>query len=194
MYIHSESGYSGVCYVDDLAGVEVGRKAKDAFVNLGHIINKAGFIESKGKACCEPSTCMLFLGIEFDTVKMECHIPEQKLQEVRSLLSTWLEKRSSSKTNLQSLIGSLQFISECVRAGRIFTSRIPQVVSKLKRQHHKFRIDREFRKDLTWWLQVLDQCNEKSLIPEAIWSSPDEIFSTDACLEGCGSVCNNECF
>ena len=36
--------------------------------------------------------------------------------------------------------------------------------------------------------------NGASLINIAKWTSPNEVFSTDACLAGCGCVCNDQYF
>ena len=80
-YIHKHNDFKGVIYVDDLAGVEIASRANDAFVSLGRVIDNAGLLESKDKACA-PSTLMTFLGIEFDTVNMERRIPDTKLVEV----------------------------------------------------------------------------------------------------------------
>ncbi|KAI8483411.1 hypothetical protein Bbelb_388740 [Branchiostoma belcheri] len=41
-------------------------------------------------------------------------------------------------------------------------------------------------KDLHWWSTFLPSYNGVSLLPQAGWSEPDAIFSSDACLSGCG--------
>ena len=63
---------------------------------------------------------MIFLGIEFDTMRLECHIPSSKLEEIKSsLIIMWIQKKSATKAELQSIIGLLQFVTKCVRPGRI---------------------------------------------------------------------------
>ena len=68
-----------------------------------------------------PATSLVFLGILLDSVSQTLSLPIRKLEEVRELLRTWLARRSCSRTELQSLIGSLMFASKCVPAGRLFT-------------------------------------------------------------------------
>ena len=39
--------------------------------------------------CTGPTTCLVFLGILIDTVRMEISLPEEKLEQLKSLLSAW---------------------------------------------------------------------------------------------------------
>ena len=64
-----EAAYNAVVYMDDFAGAEHGNKAWEAFHDLGLLLEDLGVAESKKKAL-SPSTEMIFLGVEFDTIKM----------------------------------------------------------------------------------------------------------------------------
>ena len=44
-----------------------------------------------------PATCLVFLGIELDTLQMSLRLPIEKLQELRQLVQTWLGRRFCSK-------------------------------------------------------------------------------------------------
>jgi len=46
--------------------------------------------------------------------------------------------------------------------------------------------------DLSWWRRFLREYNGVSMINIAKWTSPYEVFSTDACLAGCGGVCDDQ--
>ena len=70
-----------------------------------------------------PTTSLAFLGILLDSVAQTLSLPPGKLVEVQKLVKSWLAKTSCSRTELQSLIGSLMFASKCVPAGRLFTRR-----------------------------------------------------------------------
>ena len=52
----------------------------------------------------------------------------------------------------------------------------------------------EMRKDLAWWETFLTDYNGISCIPDNIWSPPDEIFSSDSCLSGCGACSSTNYF
>ena len=105
-----------------------------------------------------------------------------RLQELKEhLLPLWLTKKSATKTELQSLIGKLSFVSKCVRPGRLFLTRILDTLRSLRRHHHRIKLSAEFRKDIHWWLRFISVYNGVSLIPTELWSEPDSVFSTDAC-------------
>ena len=55
-----------------------------------------------------PSSVLVFLGIEIDTVKGELRLPSDKLQRLTKALTTWLKKKSCSRKELESLIGTLK--------------------------------------------------------------------------------------
>ena len=50
--------------------------------------------------CMGPSTCLVFLGIEIDTIAMEFRLPQEKLSKLEELLSEWQFKKVSQERNL----------------------------------------------------------------------------------------------
>ena len=118
----------------------------------------------------------------------------ERLCELETLLHRWLTKRNATKSALQSLVGKLVFVSKCVRQSRVFIARILALLGKLRHNHHHANLTAEFRKDLVWWRRFLREYNGVSMINIAKWTSPDAVFSTDACLAGCGGVCDDQYF
>ena len=53
-----------------------------------------------------PSTCLIHLGIEIDTVKQEVRLPKDKYG-LMSVLTSWTNTRKVTKCKLLSLIGKL---------------------------------------------------------------------------------------
>lgn len=53
------------------------------------------------------SAALVFLGIMLDTNKREISLPEQKLEDLKALVSVWKSKSSCTKRDLLSLIGKL---------------------------------------------------------------------------------------
>ena len=113
-YICKDIGIDILNYLDDLAVCESPEKSWDAFNNLGHILDRCGFEESVEKAC-PPNTKMIFVGILFDAKNLIISIDEQRLAEISQLLLDWLTKQVCNKKELQSLLGKLNFVSQCVR-------------------------------------------------------------------------------
>lgn len=68
---------------------------------------------------------MDFLGLEFDTVKMEARLPEDKLEKAIKRVAKLLEKSSSTThKELQSLVGLFSFAAKVVYPGRAFLRRL----------------------------------------------------------------------
>lgn len=65
---------------------------------------------------------MIFVRISFDTQNFTISIDGQRLAEISQLVLDWLTKQVCNKKDLQSLLGKLNFVSQCVRPGRIFVN------------------------------------------------------------------------
>ena len=115
-------------------------------------------------------------------------VTRERLEELESLLHAWSVKRSTTKTELQSLVGKLSFVSKCVQQSRLFLARILTLLRTLKRNSYHTRLTGEFRKDIAWWLRFMRSYNGVSFISSLSWTAPDSVFSTDACLSGCGGL------
>ena len=86
-------------------------------------------------------------------------------------------------------LGKLVFLSKCVRQSRVFIARILRLLRSVKFNHHHINLNSEFRKDIQWWCRFLRVYNGMYMITANNWSSPGEVFTTDACLTGCGGLC-----
>ena len=106
----------------------------------------------------EPSTKVTCLGIEFNTETFTMAIPPEKLQKIRLLCESWCHKSKCTKVELQSLLGSLLYVSKCVKAAHIFLSRILQT---LRENHSKtcIELDEDFKKDIKWFTTSLSIFN-----------------------------------
>ncbi|KAI8481562.1 hypothetical protein Bbelb_406620 [Branchiostoma belcheri] len=181
-----------VCnYLDDFGGAETPSLADAAFADLQNTLGSLGLEEAPEKAV-RPTTCMTFLGIDFDTVSMTRRVPQFRLEEIRLLVSAWLNKKKATRRELQSLIGKLVFVSSCVPPGRLFISRMLEALRSLRRNHHRLRLTRDFRLDLKWWQRFMDSYNGVSMMVPDIYSDPDELVMTDACATGCGGFSNGQ--
>ena len=105
-----EKPYNVVNYVDDLGGVESEQpRASASFKTMGWHLDDLGLAESTKKAE-EPTTCIIYLGVEFDSLAMEMRVPACKLEEIKSEIRRWLRQTTISKKELQSLLGKLFWV------------------------------------------------------------------------------------
>lgn len=173
--------------MDDFQGVELEAKAYSAFHFLQTLLEELGVKESRQKAC-QPSTIVTCLGVEFNINDMTMSVTKERLCEITELLKDWSSKKKATKRQLKSLVGKLSFVAKCLRQSRVFLTSILDLLRSLKRNHHHANISSEFRKDIMWWREFLSQYNGVSILYTSVWSEPDGILSTDACLTGCGGL------
>ena len=186
-YMLWKSNIHTINYVDDFGGVSDNQNAEHDYNFVLELFQRLGLEVSKEK-CLPPTKVLTFLGKEYNSIDMTVRIPEIKLQETHELLQRFEKKKHCTKRQLQQVIGKLAFISECVRSGRLFISRMLQTLRKYHFNHYRVHITDEFRQDIRWWLLFLHDYNGISIIPDVDWSSPDAIISSDACLKGIGGV------
>ena len=78
------------------------------------------------------------------------------------------------------------FRSQCVRAGRLFVSRM--LDSLRCSMAETITIDGEFHKDITWWQAALQTANKTFLLMHLHLVPADAQVHLDACLTGCGGT------
>lgn len=186
-YIYSSLGFDIINYLDDFAGVESPELSAKAFLELQNVLASCGIEESEHKAV-GPSTRMEFLGIICDSVKMTLEISIERLTEIDLILLEWVGKEFASKREIQSLVGKLNFVGCCVRPGRVFISRILNWLRYIYQDVKKSEVPELVKKDILWWKKFLPLYNGVSMMLIEEWSKPDEIFSSDACMTGCGGM------
>ena len=62
-----------------------------------------------------------FLGIELDSTAMELRLPQEKLTNLLKLLRDWRGKKSCTKRDLLSIIGSLSMLQKWSGLGELFS-------------------------------------------------------------------------
>ena len=142
--------------------------------------------ESVGKRV-SPTQHIEFLGVWFDAVTGTMEVTTEKLQHTLELCMQWMHKTSMTRTELESLIGKLQFIAACVRPGRVFINRLLNQL-RITPKHTQVCIESQTKLDINWWLQFLQQYNGVSVAWLDQFLTPDVVFATDASLKGCGGI------
>ena len=105
-----------------------------------------------------PSTKTSCLGVVFDTTNFTMSVPEERLTKIRTVCASWLHRKNCTKKQLQSLLGSLLYVSKCIKVARIFLSRMLNTL----RNHFSDNIialDEGFKKDLNWFAKLLPKFN-----------------------------------
>ena len=146
---------------------------------------------------------MPYLGVEFDTMAMVMRVPAEKVEEIRTELSSWARKTTASKKGLQQLLGRLFWVSRCVKYSRGFMARL---LIQLKSMHtladfKKVPLSADCKEDIQWWNRYLRRFNGTEMIypTDPLNLTLDQLLETSAIVNcgdaqpmGGGSYCGNE--
>ena len=100
----SSAPFNTLNYSDDFANVEATlERASLSFDTLGSLLTELGLTESVDKAV-RPCQILTYLGVQFDSNKLEMSINESKCCEIKFELQKWSRKTVATKTELQSQI------------------------------------------------------------------------------------------
>jgi hypothetical protein len=190
-HLCAKQGVSVVVYIDDLSGSALLQsEAKKQFRTLRKVLKYLGLVEAVHKAS-PPSQRMVWLGLQFDTISMTVSIPKSKLAEIQTLLKQWLNKSSAHKTQLQSLLGRLFHVAQCVRPARLFLNRMLSTLRRCPQVGH-ITLDDDFRKDLKWFQKHMQSTNGVHLIDQNF--GEPIVVQVDSCDTGAGALCQTQAY
>ncbi len=161
-------------YMDDFLLVGSSGKIEDSSCTrlvkiLEDVCQKFGIPLSEEKAV-GPSTSLTYLGLEIDTVRQLVLIPEVKLLAIREKVRSLLQASEITLRELQSVIGSLSFVSKAVPPGRAYLRRLIDLTCGIKKSWCKLKLSMGAKKDLEMWLLFLDHFNGSTIFPDQAWS------------------------
>ena len=148
IYIMSCMGNYLLNYADDFLGVEYETRvnvAREAFLRL---LEKVGTARSIKKSVA-PTQVIEFIGNLVNTIDMTLGVTPQRKVEVLEELEKWRGKVTCMRRQLESLIGKLQFMSNCIGPGRLFVSRLLEEMKGMQR-NKVYLVNQEMRKDVKW--------------------------------------------
>jgi hypothetical protein len=101
----SRRGFTIIAYLDDFLICESTKdRCRLALNTLVHLLRTLGFMINWSKVV-EPTTSIIFLGIEIDSSTMELRFPADKLSLLRLELDDFKVRKRASKKQLQSFAG-----------------------------------------------------------------------------------------
>ena len=186
VYFMKQRNYQVISYIDDFLCIENSYSRcleamdvlSDLLVSLGFVIN-----DKKREG---PESTLSFLGVSIDCVRRTLSLPQKKLLEMRSLLTTWSGKSKCTKRELQQLLGSLNWCSRVVRGGRTFSRMLINLLCRASKPYHHIRLTNAAKGNVAWWIKALTLFNGDCPFFTDI-PMPSFIFGTDACSVGGGS-------
>ena len=96
-----------------------------------------------------------YLGLVIDAVKREVRVPGDKINALRSKIQSFWGRNKLSLKEIQSLVGSLNFVCRAIAPGRALIRRLIGLTRGLRKPHHKVRVTPGAKLDLLMWLEFL---------------------------------------
>ena len=137
-----------------------------------------------------PTTEAICLGININTITGIMSVPDQKLEEIKIMVKNWTHKTTCTKNQLQSLLGSLLYISKCVKNARFFLNRLLETLRGSKKEKI-ITLDKNFHRDIQWFKKFVEKFNGKTYF---VKDKVHGLVHLDACLTGMGAIHNNEVY
>lgn len=154
--IMKRKGYDTIiCYLDDfLIVTQTHSECLQALNELLRLLRQLGFQINYNKIE-GPTREITFLGILLNSTTMTLSIPEEKLNDVETTLKKILSLKKVTKREIQSLVGKLNWITQCVYGGRFHMRRLIDRSNTLKKPWHRTLVTIEMKKDILWWLSFM---------------------------------------
>jgi hypothetical protein len=187
-----------VHYVDDYLLVNKGRRTI-ALMAVSFIIKL--FITLKIPLALNKLLTALqkleYLGIIINTLEMTASLSNERLTTIRSTLLDWLNRKSCTPRELDSLIGTLSFAARVVRPGRIFLRRLINLHTATL-ELPRITLSKDACDDIKWWYDHIFAWNGIGLLYEQSWSSNTDMqlhVTTDASSNyGAGGIYRKQWF
>ena len=132
-----------------------------------------------------PTQRITFLGVVIDSVKRTIECTQERVQQLRTRLSTVKQQQSITRHEFDSLLGRLSFAAQVLPGARPFTRQMRDAgLNCSTLPNANITITSKFREDVDFWQQRLDRWNGR-----ATWRSNHSvpyIIATDASKAGFG--------
>lgn len=159
------------------------------------IFKKLG-IPLSAKKTVGPTTCLEYLGVILDSERMECRLPDDKVDRIIQFIERFLRKRSVRKRELLQLLGHFNFAARVIIPGRSFVTYLIKLSTTVEQLHYFVNITPDCREDLYMWLLFLKQWNRVSFFYDDTSTSANQLnLTTDAASNyGYGGYFNGSWF
>ena len=149
------------------------------FETLEEVFSILG-LDSSPEKDCAPSTCMVFLGVQFNTIDMTMSVTSERLLELLSHCWSLLTMDVVLRRDLQSLLGVMSSVTTWVCPARIFMSGLLNTLCA-NLSACLCSLSSDDKSDLRWQCHFLPHFNAVTLIKSTPWLNNPFFLSTDAC-------------
>ena len=138
-------------YIDDCLGISLASQAVVEYNGFCDLTDDLGLLRTLPK-CVAPCYCLVWIGVELDTMEMCMRLPSEKVDRIVQFLKEWISKNSATKRDLQVLLGVLNHAASILIVGRAFTG---YIIDLLRSDSFPVPLPSEFFMDVYTWLEIL---------------------------------------
>lgn len=131
----------------------------------------------------EPSQQLVILGFDYNTQTQTVSIPKKKIQKIKQQLLQLYGKYKTQAKTLLSIVGKLRWVANIIVVGNAFVRRLEQTAHSVNQIHFWVKLNKEAKRDIKWWLDVLNDETLNQRTFESILANPQSaefVVSTDA--------------
>lgn len=151
-------GIRCVVYLDDfLLANQSMHKLRDDIALTVNIMQKLGWAINFEKSVLNPTQCLEFLGITWDTKRNAMSLSESKCLSLRKALHEQLTSGKWSLKQYQRLMGRLNFANFVTKRGRLHCRTLQFFSRQLSKSHpyRKVTIPQPVQIDIKWWINAI---------------------------------------
>ena len=117
----------------------------------------------------EPNQVTTFLGITIDSINMELSLPLEKVEKLKSLLLSLIERKHATKKELERVGGLVSHCSYVIKGGRTFSRRIFDLAALNTRSSTTVPLNMDILADFEWWLAFCYVFNGRGSSPSSYY-------------------------
>ena len=147
------------------------------------------------KKSYEPSQELIILGYNYNTNLQTVSIPKPKIDKIKAKLIYLYSRQKVQARELLSIVGKLRWVSNIIILGSAFVRRLEEKAYSVSKLHFWVTINSETKKDIAWWIDVLNDQTLNQRPFYSILNAPKDakfIISTDgSTTKGVGGFFHN---
>ena len=185
-FIFTAMTYFVINYVDDYVSADIKDRIKQSHQAFIRLLRDTGASRSEKKSV-PPTQILEFVGNLVNADQFTIGVTPERKADIMCELSQWRFKKTTNRKQLERLIGKLQFMSNCIRPGRLFVSRLLEEMKAMK-AGVQYSLNNQARMDIKWWHDFLLEFKGTSVLWLLDCVHVDSELAVDACLQAAGEV------
>lgn len=192
--LQHKCGVSKVSHIIDdfiFVGAPNSHECQDSLNAFLQLTQKIG-VPVKSSKTVLPTTRIEVHGILVDTSTLMASLPINKINTLRTLLNQAMNRKKLRLSELQSILGHLNFACKVIKPGRCFLRRLYDLTIGKTASHHFIKLSPDCRADLRLWYSFLQRYNGCTLLTKDrfVSSLTLKLYSDAASTKGFACIHN----